>query len=290
MIVALLGKSGVGKTTIAEEMEKIVPDSFIIDGDDLRAETANTDISLNGREKNIHLGYSRARWLSDLGFTVFVAMQAPIKEIREQYLDDRDIQVLIHNSGPNPKDDMGYNKNFQADYSDVDLEVEFTEFNPEEFYNKIFKKVLVIARFQGMHRGHKIVLEEAKRLSPDITIALRVDEGDQLDLEKNIKLLKNMGYKVIKSPNIDEDNSIWENFVEQYDIVVQGNPVVIEKFQKSIDEKKVKLHFIPRIGHISATKIRNAIREGDIEFARSYLANEDVLEFLKDEIIIKNEV
>ena len=284
MIVSLLGKSGSGKTTIAEILEKNIADSFIIDGDDLRAETANTDIGLSGREKNIHLGYSRARWLSDLGFTVFVAMQAPIKEIREKYLDDRDVQVVVTNSGHNPRDDMGYNKNFQADYTDTDYEVELTTFNYKEFYDRIFKKVLVIARFQGMHRGHKIVLEEAKRLSPNVTIALRVDEGDKLDLEKNIKLLRDMGYNVIQSPDIDEDSSVWEKFVEDYDIVVQGNPVVIEKFQKSVDRKSVELKFIPRIGHISATKIRNAIKEGDIEFAQKYLANEDVLNFLKDEL------
>ena len=141
MIVALLGKAGAGKTTIAEAMERIVPDSFIIDGDDLRAETANTDIGVNGREKNMHLGFSRARWLSDLGFTVFVAMQAPIKEIREQYLNENDIQVLVTNSGPNHKEDLGYNKNFSADYSDIDFEVEFTTFDIESFYDRIFKKV-----------------------------------------------------------------------------------------------------------------------------------------------------
>jgi len=284
MIVALLGPAGAGKTTIAEAMERIVPDSFIIDGDDLRAETANIDISINGREKNIHLGFSRARWLSDLGFTVFVAMQAPIKEIREKYLNENDVQVLINNSGPNPKDDMGYNKHFSADYRDIDFEIEFTEFNVEDFYNKVFKKVLVIARFQGMHRGHKIVLEEAKRLSPNITIALRVDEGDKLDLDKNIELLRGMGYNVIQSPDINEDNSIWEKFVEEYDIIVQGNPVVIEKFQGSVDRDGIKLHFIPRIGHISATKIRKAIKDGDEEFAKQYLANDDVLNFLKDEL------
>jgi nicotinamide mononucleotide adenylyltransferase len=283
MIVELLGKAGAGKTTIAEAMEKITPDSFIIDGDDLRAETENTDISLRGREANIHLGYSRARWLSDMGFTVFIAMQAPIKEIRDQYLNENDIEVVINNSGPNPKDDLGYNKNFNADYSGANYHIEFMDFDENEFWNLIFKKVLVIARFQGMHRGHKIVLESAKRISPNITIGLRVDKGDILDLAGNIKLLQDMGFNVIETPNIDDDNSIWEEFVEKYDTVVQGNPMVISKFQKSIDTLRVKLLHIPRIGHISATKIRNAIKQGDDDFARQYV-NKEVLEFLKEEI------
>jgi energy-coupling factor transporter ATP-binding protein EcfA2 len=288
MIVALLGKSGVGKTTIAEAMERIVPDSFIIDGDDLRAETENTDVGFSGREKNMHLGYSRARWLSDLGFTVFVAMQAPIKEIREQYLDARDIQVVIENNGENPRDEAGYNRNFKADYSDADLTYTFDydSFDPNDFYASVFRKVLVIARFQGMHRGHKIVLEEAKRLSPNITIGLRNDAGDPLDLEKNMDLLRSMGYQVIKTPNIDEPNDNWIEFVDQFDTVVQGNPVVIEKF---VPGAKVGLHYVPRVGHISATKIRQAIKDGDDEFALKYVSP-DVYKFLKDELITETKV
>lgn len=283
MIVALLGVAGAGKTSIAEAMEKMVPDSFIIDGDDLRAETENTDVGLDGRERNMHLGYSRARWLSDMGFTVFIAMQAPIKEIREQYLNEDDIQVVITNSGPNPKDAMGYNKNFSADYSDTDLEVEFTDFDENEFYHLVFPAVMVIARFQGMHRGHKIVMEVAKRLSPNVTVGLRVDDGDVLDLASNITLLRDMGYEVIQTPDIDEPRIYWEEFVENYDVVVQGNPVVIDRFQKSIDTGKVKLKHVPRVGHISATKIREAIKNGDDDFAKQYV-NKEVLEFLKEEI------
>ncbi len=283
MIVALLGKAGVGKTTIAETMEKLVPDSFIIDGDDLRAETSNTDTGLGGREKNMHLGYSRARWLSDLGFTVFIAMQAPIKEIRDQYLNDDDVEVVITNRGPNPKDELGYNTNFSADYTGSDYTVEFTDFDENEFWNLVFKEVLVIARFQGMHRGHKIVIETAKRISPNVTIGLRVDEGDILDLAENISLLKSMGYHVIETPGIDDPNSVWSSFVERYDIVVQGNPVVIAKFQDSIDSGRVHLKYVPRVGHISATKIRNAIQLGDDEYASKYVSN-DVLAFLKNEI------
>ncbi|MEA2021891.1 MAG: adenylyl-sulfate kinase [Candidatus Caldatribacteriota bacterium] len=278
MIVALLGKAGSGKTYIAEKMEKIVPNSFIIDGDDLRAETSNTDVSLTGREHNIHLGYKRARWLSDLGFTVFVAMQAPIKEIRDKYLTKNDIEIEVINTGKNPKEK--YNINFIADYTDtLKFEFIYNKFKPKKFFKKFFPKVLVIARFQGMHRGHQIVLREAERLSPNVTIGLRVDEGDQLDLEKNINLLKAKGYKVEKTPNLKDSNKDWIDYVDNYDIVVQGNPEVIERFNGA----KVNLHYVPRIGHISATKIRNAIKNDDIEYAEQYV-DSDVIEFLKDEI------
>jgi len=253
MIVMLLGKAGAGKTTIAKAMEKRVKDSFVIDGDELRAETANLDISFQGREANMHLGLGRARRLSDLGFTVFVAMQAPIAEIRNEYLQAEDIQILVTNSGDNPKDQKGYNKNFSPDYNNVHYTVELTKFNVESFYDEFFPKVLVIARFMGFHSGHRVVLEEAKRISPNITVALRVDKDDIIPLEDNIKLLESYGYKVIKSPNLEDD---WTEFGNGFDIFVQGNPVIIDKMKNSTCEN----FFIPRYGSVSGTSIREDIK------------------------------
>lgn len=256
MIVLLLGKAGAGKTTIAKAMEKYVKDSFVIDGDELRTETRNNNLGVAGREANMHLGLSRARRLSDLGFTVFVAMQLPYRNIREQYLKDYDIQILVENIGYNPKDDKGYNKNFNPNYRGVLEKQLLQDFMPETFYRKFFKKVLVPARFQGFHKGHKVVLEEAKRISPNVTVAMRVDKGDIIALDKNIKLLESKGFKVVKSPNLDDD---WTTFADEYDIYVQGNPMVIEKFKKS----HCKLHFVPRYGDVSGTNIRNNLAASD---------------------------
>lgn len=274
MIVALLGKAGVGKTTIAKAMEKYVKDSFVIDGDELRAETNNTDIDLSGRESNMHLGYSRARRLSDLGFTVFVSMQAPIKEIRDQYLNEYDIEIIIENHGDNPKEDMGFNKNFQADYSNIYNTLVLQDFTPELFYNVFFPKVLVPARFQGFHKGHKVVLAEAKRISPNITVGLRVDDGDIIDLEKNIALLESKGYKTVKTPSITED---WTQFANQYDIYVQGNPLVIEKFKDS----DCQLFLVPRYGDVSGTQIRTAIK---FDKETTHNIDDDVHKLLKESI------
>ena len=274
MIVMLLGKAGAGKTTIAKVMEKRVKDSFTIDGDELRAETKNLDIGFQGREANMHLGLSRARRLSDLGFTVFVAMQAPIAEIRNEYLQQEDIQILVTNSGTNHKDIKGYNDNFSPDYNDVHYTVELTKFDVEKFYNEFFPKVLVPARFQGFHKGHKVVFEEARRLSPNITVGLRVDEGDIIDLDKNMKLLRDRGYTVIKTPDIDED---WTQFADNYDIYVQGNPVVIEKFKDS----KCDLHHVPRYGDVSGTNIRKDVQAGNS--VESNVDN-DVQELIKESI------
>ena len=84
---------------------------------------------------------------------------------------------------------------------------------------------------------------------------MRVDEGDIIDLDKNIKLLESRGYKTIKTPKIDED---WTEFANQFDIYVQGNPMVIEKFKDS----KCELFFVPRYGDVSGTQIRKEVSEG----------------------------
>lgn len=252
MIVALLGKSGAGKSTIAKAMERYVKDSFIIDGDALRAEKKNYDLGTEGRNTNQILGFKRARKLSDLGFTVFMAMQSPTKEIRDKYLNENDIEIIIENIGINPKDEKGYNRHFYPNYTGITNKFILQDFTPESFYDKFFPKVLVPARFQGFHKGHKVVLEEAKRLSPNVTIGLRVDDEDLIDLEKNMELLRTRGYKVIKTPGIHSD---WTNFANQFDIYVQGNPMVIDKFKKS----KCKLYHVPRYGDVSGTGIRASI-------------------------------
>lgn len=272
MIVLLVGKAGAGKTTIAKAMEKLVKDSFVMDGDELRAETSNLDIGFKGRDANMRLGLSRARRLSDLGFTVFVSMQAPFREIRNEYILGNDIVIEVTNSGKNPKDDKGYNKNFNPDYSDVTLTTELQEFEPQKFYDEFFPRVLVPARFQGFHKGHKVVLEEAKRISPNITVGLRVDKDDILDLDKNIALLESRGYKVIKTPNIDED---WTDFANDYHYYVQGNPMVIEKFKDSTCE----LIHVPRYGDVSGTAIRDAILNNKETL---HQIDEDVADYIKE--------
>jgi len=274
MIIALLGKSGSGKTTIAKAMEKYVKNSFVIDGDELRAELKNYDIGVRGRTTNQKIGYERARRLSDLGFTVFLSMQAPYKYIRDRVLNEYDVQIIVHNLGDNPKDKLGYNKDFNPNYDGIKHNIVLQDFKPELFYKKFFPKVLVPARFQGFHKGHKVVIEEAKRISPNITIGLRVDNGDIINLQKNMELLKNRGYNVVPSPDLDED---WTNWANKYDIYVQGNPDVIKKFEKS----NCKLHFVPRYGDVSGTQIREMIHQ---QYEPLYNVDKDVIDLVKESI------
>lgn len=263
MVVWLLGGSGAGKTTVAKRMEKYVKDSFVIDGDEIRAEKNNFNLDRKGRMANMMEVGKRARRLSSLGFTVFVAAQFPYKELRDSLVAEGDVQVIMENHGDNPKDRKGYNKNFNPNYDGIDNVLVLQDFDEKAFYQTYFPKVLVPARFQGFHKGHKVIMEEAKRLSPNVTIGLRVDGDDIIDLNKNIALLESRGYKVIKTPNIDDD---WTSFADEYDVYVQGNPMVIAKFDKS----KCKLHHVPRYGDVSGTGIRENLHES------SHQIDEDV--------------
>jgi adenylylsulfate kinase-like enzyme len=49
MIINLTGQAGAGKTSIAKELIKILPNSINIDGDELREIIYNKDYSENGR-------------------------------------------------------------------------------------------------------------------------------------------------------------------------------------------------------------------------------------------------
>ena len=64
-------------------------------------------------------------------------MQAPIKEIRDEYLSAGDVEVLVVNNGYNPKDDKGYNDDFNPDYSGVVVIQELKSFKEEDFYTLI---------------------------------------------------------------------------------------------------------------------------------------------------------
>ena len=60
MIINLTGQAGAGKSTIAKELEKILYNSIIIDGDELREIFVNKDYSEDGRRKNIINAYKNS--------------------------------------------------------------------------------------------------------------------------------------------------------------------------------------------------------------------------------------
>jgi len=101
MIYWFTGQPGHGKTTLAkaliEHLRAQGTEPFHVDGDDLRALTANADYSRAGREANIRRAQTIAHYLQNQGRTVVVSLVAPYREIREELKAHAQVtEVYVH--------------------------------------------------------------------------------------------------------------------------------------------------------------------------------------------------
>ena len=89
-IIWLTGQPGSGKTTLSNELLKIISNFqdkinvIQIDGDDLRHLTDNKDYSKEGRYSNIRLGQNIALFSQNKGSLVIVSLVAPYLDLREE--------------------------------------------------------------------------------------------------------------------------------------------------------------------------------------------------------------
>lgn len=81
----LTGNSGAGKTTVAKLVQKHLPHSIILDGDEMRR-TISTEEGFSPEDRRRHnLRVARlAELLSSQGFTVIVSVIAPFASVREE--------------------------------------------------------------------------------------------------------------------------------------------------------------------------------------------------------------
>ena len=97
MIINLTGQAGAGKSTIARELEKILSNPIVIDGDELREIFVNKDYSEDGRRKNITNAYNIARFLEAKGFTPIIALISPYEDLREDLKSTSEVkEIYIH--------------------------------------------------------------------------------------------------------------------------------------------------------------------------------------------------
>ena len=100
-IIWITGQPGAGKSTIGrallEELKSVGHSVFMVDGDDLRALTANADYSQAGREANIRRAQDIALYLSRQGCVVIVAVVAPFRWLREEFKQRANVkEVYVH--------------------------------------------------------------------------------------------------------------------------------------------------------------------------------------------------
>lgn len=79
MIIALFGQPHSGKSTIA----KVFPNTFNIDGDQLREIFVNKDYSREGRIKNLNRASDIAHFMNSVGVNIVLSLVYPYKETRD---------------------------------------------------------------------------------------------------------------------------------------------------------------------------------------------------------------
>ena len=118
MIIWLTGQPGSGKTTLAQEIIKLLNEDYKslkiinLDGDDLRSINKNKDYSKKGRIKNISTAISIIRFLSNKKFTCIVSLVAPYRYLRDELKSEfKFLEVYLHTS-----EIRGREKFFANDY------------------------------------------------------------------------------------------------------------------------------------------------------------------------------
>ncbi len=118
MIYWFTGQPGHGKTTLANALIAHLraegTEPFHVDGDDLRALTANADYSRAGREANIRRAQTIAHYLQNQGRTVVVSLVAPYRDIREDLKAHAQVtEVYVHTTEQRGREDK-HAKDYEA--------------------------------------------------------------------------------------------------------------------------------------------------------------------------------
>ena len=118
MIIWLTGQPGSGKTTLANELIKVLTENsesikiINLDGDDLRAINKNKDYSKEGRIKNISTAISIIRFLANKEYICVVSIVAPYRFLRDELKNEfRFLEVYLHT-----KEIRGRENFFAQDY------------------------------------------------------------------------------------------------------------------------------------------------------------------------------
>ena len=122
MIYWFTGQPGHGKTTLAKALIAHLraqgTEPFHVDGDDLRALTANADYSRAGREANIRRAQTIAHYLQNQGRTVVVSLVAPYRDIRDELKAHAQVtEVYVHTTEQRGREDK-HAKDYEAPLAD----------------------------------------------------------------------------------------------------------------------------------------------------------------------------
>tara|TARA_R110002049_G_scaffold12198_2_gene54947 strand:+ start:908 stop:1339 length:432 start_codon:yes stop_codon:yes gene_type:complete len=143
MIYWFTGQPAHGKTILADLLqEKHLPNSYRIDGDDMRELFSNKDYSIKGRVENVGTAQRIAHYLHNQGNDVIVSLVSPYLDQREDFktlLGDNIKEIYIHTTEPRERDHfkaiayIGPQENF--------INIDTTDDTPEESLQKILNQI-----------------------------------------------------------------------------------------------------------------------------------------------------
>lgn len=141
MIINLTGQAGAGKTTIAKNLLKLIPNSINIDGDELREIFSNKDYSENGRRNNINNAYNIAIFLEHKGFIPIISLISPYKDLRENLkLRVKTLEFYIYTSSIRGRENF-FVDNYQPP-SESFIFIDTTNENSEDISKRIAASIL----------------------------------------------------------------------------------------------------------------------------------------------------
>lgn len=137
----LFGQPGSGKTTLGKKICEIIPNSILIDGDDLRDIFNNKDYSESGRRKNIERAQDIALFLNSKGFNVIVSLVTPYRDQRENFKKNgKVVEIYLHTT-----EDRGKNNYHVMDFEyplNKFIDIDTTSSTIEESLKNIIKSIL----------------------------------------------------------------------------------------------------------------------------------------------------
>ena len=138
MIIWLTGQPGAGKTVLAELLMQNLVADYHVDGDDLRALTANKNYGIKGRIENVGRAQTIAHYLHNSTEDVVVSLVSPYIDQREEFktlLGDDIKEIYVHTTEPRERDHY-HVKNYQAPQENF-LSIDTTEDTPQDSLEKI---------------------------------------------------------------------------------------------------------------------------------------------------------
>ncbi len=106
MILWLTGQTGAGKSTLAKRLAG--KNTYILDGDELRAATGNWDFSEAGRRRAVNHAAMLAKQREDSGAAVIVAVIAPYEDQRREIAETIGAKFIYVPGGHSIDEDHPY--------------------------------------------------------------------------------------------------------------------------------------------------------------------------------------